>query len=124
MTKLINTDSSRLKGQKLSLKSVPFKIGIAGKLDNGFEIKDLEQSGIKDFHSFVKDTVYNKLTISQVEERFRRSDDKSMDDEAEGKHIIHFGKAGTSFRLFGYYDPSGLFVLTRIDSKHKTHKRK
>lgn len=123
MAKLTNVQSSG-KGRKLYHDECLFKIAITEKMDNGFEIKDLSANGCKAFQELINDTVYKGLTISVVDQLYRRKDDKSMNDEEDGKKIIHYGKDSKPFRLFGYYDKEGYFVITRIDPSHKTHNRK
>ena len=109
------------KGLKLARDGEQFKLTISEKIDNGYEIKELDSSAAKEFHQFVSDTVYKKLTVSQVESLYMRSKD-SLLDEGSVRNSVHLGKDGKKFRLFGYYNLEGYFVITRIDGKHKTHK--
>lgn len=121
MTQLTKTDQHG-KGQRLARYDLKFIIAFADKLDKGYEVKDLSERGCKEFQSFLSDTVYKGLTISQVESLYRRRDDNNLNDEEDGKAIIHFGKDRKPFRIFGYYNSDGYFIITRLDQNHKTHK--
>jgi len=105
----------------LSKRPDRFKVAITRKLTNGYEVKDMDVSDIKELHRFLSETVYKELTVSEVERRYLRKKDSNI-DEGEAENIIHYGKNGSTFRLFGYYNIDGYFVITRIDGKHKTHK--
>ena len=111
---------------KLRLKELPFRISIDVALANGFEFKDMTNANVKEFHRFLSDTVYKRLTISQVDEEFLRK--RGMADAPPIKYgdieLIHYGKDASSFRLFGYYNSDGYFSVCRIDGKHRTHKSK
>ena len=119
--KLLKTESQ--KGSRLSKKNERFLLSIETKLENGYEIKDMDKDTVKELHHFVTETIEKKLSISQVDERYLRKKDSDLDD-ANQKNIIHYGKDGSTFRLFGYYNDKSYFVITRIDGKHKTHKSK
>lgn len=118
--KLQNVSSS---GKALDLKGkqAKFKLTFSEKLDNGFELKDMDNSTIKEFHRFVSDTIYKSLSISDVENLYLRDKDSNL-DEGSIRNSIHLGKDRNKFRLFGYYNTDGYFVINRIDGKHKTHK--
>ena len=81
----------------------------------------MDRETVREFHRFVSETVEKNLTISQVDKRYLRKKDSNLDD-ANQKNIIHYGHDGSTFRLFGYYNNKGYYVLTRIDGKHRTHR--
>lgn len=100
-----------------------FRISISERLDHGYEIKDMENSHIKELHKFIADTVYKRLTISQVDDLYLRKQRLGVKPtNCAGEELSHYGKDGNPFRLFGYYNQDGYFVISRIDGKHKTHR--
>ena len=107
-----------VKGQQL------FRIAFEVKLDNGFEIKDMTQNHIQELHRFIADTVYKKLTISEVDKLYLRKE--GLGDApgviSNDRELLHYGKSTKPFRIFGYYNMNGYFVVCRIDGAHKTHK--
>ena len=109
------------RGQRLQKNEEEFRIAIEEKLENGFEIKDMDKSDVDNLHRFINETVGKRMSISQVDHRYLRKKDSNLND-AGGKNIIHYGHDGSTFRVFGYYNNAGYFVLTRIDGKHKTHR--
>ncbi|MGY3725035.1 hypothetical protein SAMN05421767_1064 [Granulicatella balaenopterae] len=123
--KLTRTNNESRKGSPLTNRNeVPFKIALTGELANGFEFIDLNKS--KPFHDFIKKTVYKNLTVSKVENLFLRTKGKVKETEfvhGEERDIIHFGENKKAFRIFGYYNQDGYFVIYKIDPKHKTHKQ-
>lgn len=125
MTVLTDLDNNlKPKGNSLiQRKSILFKISIEQQLDNKFCFKDLRNEQIKIFHSFIEDTVNKNLTISQVDDLYKRKKGPKESIEINGTkfELIHLGKKDTPQRIFGYYN-QGYFVLTKLDLKHKTHK--
>lgn len=125
MARKLVTPSQTSNGTKLSNRQeLPFRITFEVPLTSGFEVKDLKQNHVIEFHRFLADTVYKKLTISQVDKLFLRKQGMSEAptikyDEHE---LLHYGKDRNPFRLFGYYNNDGYFVVVRIDGEHKTHK--
>ncbi|WP_412031854.1 MAG6450 family protein [Metamycoplasma buccale] len=83
---------------------------------------------IKEFHNFINKTIGKKLTINEVLEKYKRINDKSETIEVNtsyGKEkfpIIHFGENHKKFRIFGFI-LSGYFIITKIDTNHKTHSK-
>lgn len=98
-----------------------FKISICEQLDNNYCFKDLSKEALKSFHTFIDDTVGQKLTISVVEKMYLRTKGGAK-QLVNGRELIHFGKDKKPFRIFGYYNNDGYFSITRIDPKHKTNK--
>lgn len=122
--KLTKIKSDHYKQKPIAnVKKQFFKISIEMCLDNNFSFKDLNKEALKSFDKFVKLTVGKKLTISDVDNEYRRTRGPKDTITVDGIDYerIHFGKDRNPFRIFGYYN-SGYFVLTRIDPKHKTHK--
>ncbi len=106
-------------------KERPFTIAFAVELENGYELKDMTLAHMKEFHRFVCDTVYKGLTVSQVDDMYLRK--RGMSNALPIKYkndieLLHYGKSCNSFRIFGYYDKNGYFVVCRIDGGHNTHK--
>lgn len=115
-------------GSQLTRKAqFPFKVAIDYSLDNKFCFKDLKPLGIKSFHNFIESTVGEGLTISEVDDLYLRKKGKPTDKtkvHGEVRDVMHYGKDRKKFRVFGYYNQSGYFVLSRIDQNHDTHKSK
>lgn len=111
------------KGSKLQKNVQLFKIAIEVKLDNGFELKDMTQEHIKQFHRFICETVYKKLSVSEVDKLFLHK--KGLSNATQIKYgnidLVHYGKDRNPFRIFGYYNTDGYFVICRIDGAHKTN---
>lgn len=100
----------------------PFRLSFSEYLDNGFEIKDMSRNHLTEFHKFLSDTVYKELTISQVDQLFLRKRGMSAVPLKRGEEeLIHYGKDRNPFRLFGYYNQDGYFVICRIDGNHRTN---
>lgn len=112
-----NGEAERING-----KEQPFRIVLSTKLENNYEFKDLKERDIKEFHHFLRETVYKKLSITTVERDWlRQKGDAPPDFYQGGIEMIHLGKSASKFRLFGYYDINGCFVLCKIDPGHNTH---
>lgn len=125
MAKKLLNNKNDSKGVKLpSLKDKPFKIAFEEKLSSGYEIKDMSKEHLKSLHTFISETIYRKLTISDVDKLFLRKEGLSNAPTIKyGAHeLSHYGKDRNPFRLFGYYNDDGYFVVIRIDGEHKTHR--
>ena len=109
---------------KLSPTTRPFRIVFEVKLDNGYELKDMTREHITEFHRFLCDTVYKGLTLSEVDKLYLRKEGLSNAPVimSNGRELMHYGKARNPFRIFGYYNVDGYFVVCRIDGAHKTNK--
>lgn len=120
-----DVQQSKKTGVHLSRKEMPFKIVISRQLDNNYCFKELKESGIKEFHNFVEETVGKNLTITEVEKLFLRTQGPKETITVEGTDFekIHLGKDKKKFRVFGFYSEGG-FNLIRVDANHKTHKQK
>jgi len=110
---LMGTEVRHLKKQ-----DAKFELVLSESLTNGYEFSDMKTEDIKQFHYFLKETVYKDLSLTQVEKLFRR---KGEEEFSEGE-LIHFGKDSTAFRIFGYYNDALQFVVKRIDPHHRTHR--
>lgn len=121
--KLTNKNKNESKANKLTrVQNIEFKIAIAHSLENRYCFKDLKREGLIAFNAFIEATVGRKLTISQVDKLFlrKRGDVKqTLSVQGVQKEVVHYGKDRTSFRIFGYYNSDGYFVLTHIDQNHK-----
>lgn len=123
---LTNKNRGVSSGTKLTDRTqFPFKVAIDYSLENNYCFKDLKTDGIKSFHRFIESTVGQQLTISEVDNLYLRT--KGGRSEKRNVHgqeraIMHYGKDRKKFRVFGYYNQKGYFVLSRIDPKHNTHK--
>ena len=125
MAQRLQKTMSGVKGNRLLLKENLFRIAFEVKLDNGFELKDMLQNHVQEFHRFVCDTVYKGLTISQVDKLFLRKSGLSKAPVviSNGRELIHYGKDRNPFRIFGYYNSDAYFVVCRIDGAHSTNKQ-
>ena len=121
---LIDDVPQKTNGTKFIKETAKFKLSFEEKLDNGYELKDLKHNQPEEFHRFVAETVYKGLTISKVDELFLRKSGDAPRIKRGDNDLLHYGKAGNPFRLFGYYNTDGYFVVCRIDAGHNTHKRK
>ena len=110
---------------KLSPTACPFSIVFEVKLDNGYELKDMTREQMTEFHRFICDTVYKGLTLSEVDKLYLRKEGLSNAPVimSNGRELIHYGKARNPFRIFGYYNADGYFVVCRIDGVHKTNEQ-
>ena len=122
--KLINVKKDNsIQNVKLAKSSVKFKILLNKQLENKFGFDKLKCSkGNKDFDNFLNDTLSKGLSISEVDKLFRRTRGRpeSIVVEGQERELIHYGKDMKAFRIFGYYD-NEYFILTKIDTNHKTH---
>lgn len=125
MARKLEQHKSDQTAPRLEKNSIPFRIVISTRLDNGYEFKDMKQSHIAEFHRFVAETVYKNLTISDVDKQFLRKEGLSNAPKITYGDIVlyHYGKDGNPFRIFGYYNRDGYFVLCRIDGNHQTNRQ-
>ena len=123
--KLSNTTIKEPYGTILPREKQPFRIAFAVELENGYEVKDMTQAHLKEFHRFLCDTVYKGLTISEVDKLYLRKEGLSNAPPLKYKgdvELQHYGKARNPFRIYGYYNAENYFVVCRIDGGHQTHK--
>lgn len=102
-----------------------FKFCIERCLDNKYSFAKLKPEAIKMLDKFIADTVGREMTISQVESEFLRKKGKVSEKEVIAgveRDVFHLGKDRNKFRIFGYYNEDGYFVIHRIDPKHRYHK--
>lgn len=94
-------------------------------MDNKYSFAKLKPEAIKMLDKFIADTVGREMTISQVESEFLRKKGKVSEKEVIAgveRDVFHLGKDRNKFRIFGYYNEDGYFVIHRIDPKHRYHK--
>ncbi|MBU5668498.1 hypothetical protein KQI68_01455 [Peptoniphilus sp. MSJ-1] len=126
MRRLTNKNKTDKKGTQLTnRKTKPFRIAICGSLENKFDFKELDNRAIKQFHKFIEETIGKNLTITEVDKQYLRTKGTIKEEKfvhGEKRDIMHYGKDEKPFRIFGYYNTDSYFTITRLDSKHKTHK--
>jgi len=97
------------------VQSMPFKLCFQKSLDSQYNFKKMKQSGIKDLHNFIENTVGKGLSISEVDQLYLRKRGIALSDE------VHYGKNRHSFRLHGQFIESH-FVVSKIDCNHDVNK--
>ncbi|WP_338343013.1 MULTISPECIES: MAG6450 family protein [Fructobacillus] len=133
LSKVPNQKGSILTNAQTQVKSQPlvrvtsnrFKLSLSLSLHRDYCFKKLNKDELKKLDQFVSETVDKGLTITQVDTLFLRNKGPIKARETiKGvkREIIHYGKDRDSFRLHGFYDDNGYFVLYKIDPKHKVHK--
>lgn len=126
-TILTDTRAIPFSGIKLtndSRSSRKFMLTIDHKLDNHYQFKDLKSSELQIFSTFLLQTVGKSLTISEVDKLFLRTKGPKSEEVVCGNKVsmVHYGKDRARFRVFGYYNDDGYFVIHRLDPKHNFHK--
>lgn len=125
--KLTNLNGSNkiARGSVLDKQSFYFKFGIEVPLNSKYNFSKLNKSGLKALDNFIKETVGKRLTISEVDKLFLRTKGpvKSIENVYGNKQeIVHYGKSNKPFRIHGYYNDDGYFIMYQIDPKHQKHK--
>lgn len=108
-------------------KDVLFKISLDTKLDNSYNFSKMNKKALRELDHFIEQTTHRNLTISEVENMFLRRKGNPFEEEiinGKKQKVIHLGKDKKSFRIFGFYDENGEFVVYRLDPRHKKHKSK
>lgn len=98
-----------------------FAITIDHALQNNYRFKDMKSGDIKRFSEFLTETVGKGCTISQVDHLFLRTKgNPGRKEQVNGTEVkmVHYGKNRAPFRVFGYYNEDGYFVVHRIDPHH------
>lgn len=98
-----------------------FKIAICEPLDNGYCFKKLCKNSSKELQNFIDETIGKSLTVTKVDKLYLRKKGE-VKREINGRELIHYGKDRKKFRIFGYYNNDGYFVVVRIDPNHRTDK--
>lgn len=122
LTKVRNPESS---GSRLDNKKRLFEMVISSDLHAEYDFSQLKESELKEFHRFIKDTINKRLSITEVDTLFLRRKGPVKERECINgisRDIIHYGKGNKPFRIYGYYNEDGYFVIYQIDAKHKKHK--
>lgn len=111
-------------GSRLDKPKVLFKLCIDDCLENGYSFQKMNRAGLKDLDDFINQTIGKNLTISQVDKMFLRTKGSvKVTEKIKGikRDILHYGKNRKTFRVHGYYNENGYFVLTQIDPKHRKY---
>lgn len=116
-------------GSILNRRKMRFKFCIQESLDNRYCFKCLNKESLRALDNFIKQTVDKQLSITEVDDLFLRTKGRGQNYELKvingaQREVFHYGKDRTPFRIFGYYNEEGYFVIYRIDPNHKTHKSK
>lgn len=122
LTKVRNPESS---GSRLDNKKRLFEMVISSDLHAEYDFSQLKESELKEFHRFIKDTINKRLSITEVDTLFLRRKGPVKERECINgisRDIIHYDKGNKPFRIHGYYNEDGYFVIYQIDAKHKKHK--
>ena len=123
--RLTNKNKSSQKGEKLVKSDFEFKMAISTTLDNNYSFKQMNKKDLQKLDQFIKETVGKHLTISKVDELFLRTKGPVKSKEKiDGmqRDVVHYGKDRTPFRIHGFYNDDGYFVIYQIDTNHKKHK--
>jgi hypothetical protein len=97
------------------VQSMPFKLCFQKPLDSQFSFKKMKQSGIRDLHNFIENTIGKGLSISDVDKLYLRKRGIGLSDE------VHYGRDRHSFRIHGQFIESH-FVVSKIDCNHDVNK--
>ncbi|WP_145442225.1 MAG6450 family protein [Staphylococcus hominis] len=127
MTKLTELNKNHTaKGSKLAnIKSFQFKLAFGTELDNNYCFSTKKPKDLtKELHTFLKETVYKGLTITEVDSLFLRTKGPIKDKLNDQVEILHYGKDRSKFRIHGFYDSKGYFNVVKLDIDHKVHKTK
>lgn len=125
--RLTKTEAVETAPHRLDKASVQFKMAIETPIEKHYCFDKLHNnSGHKEFQRFIDETVGKNLTISMVDDQFGRSNDttdkyKIGDVELQ---VFHYGKDRKAFRVHGYYNINGYFVILKLDTNHTVHNGK
>jgi len=97
------------------VQSQPFKLCFQRPLDSRYNFKKMKQSGLKDLHEFMENTIGKGLSISDVDKLYLRKRGLAAGEE------IHYGKDRHHFRVHGMYQEAH-FVVSKIDCNHQENK--
>ncbi len=104
-----------------------FRLTISINLDKNYCFQKLNKEDLKQLDNFISETVGKDLSISEVDTLFLRNKGPVKTSETiKGKKrdVVHYGKDKKAFRIHGFYNDDGYFVIYQIDAKHKKHKQK
>lgn len=116
-------------GSFLDRKQMSFKFCIQECLDRDFCFTNLSKGNLRSFENFIKETVEKNLSITEVDKLFLRTQghgSKYCEETIKGikRQIFHYGKDRNPFRIHGYFNEDGYFVIHKIDPNHKVHRSK
>lgn len=119
--------SSKPAKSRLVKTEMKFKLCIQENLDNKYCFTCLKKqsAALVDLDYFISETVHKNLSISSVDKLYLRKKGTIKTIEVvngKEREVVHYGKDMTKFRIHGYYNDDGYFVIHRIDPKHKVHK--
>lgn len=123
--KLTDKNTSFQKGERLVKAKRTFKMAISVVLDSDYCFKKMKREDLLKLDYFIKETVGKNLTISEVDSMFLRTKGQVKSKErVKGilRDIVHYGKDESPFRIHGFYNDEGYFVIYQIDANHAKHK--
>jgi len=105
-------------------RQLPFKLILEAQLDRHFSFKQLKTQDSRQFDLFLTKTIGRGLTITETETLFLRTMGPHGAKHVEqyndvDQDVIHFSNGTRDFRVHGYYNHLGYFVLVRIDPHHQ-----
>lgn len=124
---LAKTTTSEPSPQRLDRVSVSFRMAIETSLEKRYCFDKINNNqGHKEFQRFIDETIGKNLSISKVDKLFGRPNDKCEkhtigDTEFD---VVHYGKDRKAFRVHGYYNINGYFVILKLDTNHNVHNGK
>ncbi|WP_461226305.1 MAG6450 family protein [Lacticaseibacillus suihuaensis] len=97
------------------------------QLENRYQFKDLKPPALRAFNQFLAATVGKRLTITQVDALYLRTKGPHggrMTERVAEQTVtmLHYGPGRAAFRLFGYYNMDGYFVIHRLDPADQFHR--
>lgn len=117
-------EGQKKKGTRLDKRAVSFKVAFEDDLHNDYCFKQLKGGAVKSFQNFLDETVYRGLTITQVDSLYLRTKGPVKEKcKVKGveRELVHYGKDRKPFRIHGYFNDKGYFVIYKIDPKHNVH---
>jgi len=105
-------------------RQLPFRMLLEVQLDRHFSFKQLKTQDSRQFDLFLNKTIGRGLTITETETLFLRTTGPHGAKHVEQHNsvmqdVIHFSNGTRDFRIHGYYNYLGYFVLVRIDPHHQ-----
>lgn len=119
------TAPDKLQAKRLIKAEVVFKVALEDNIDKKYCFSKLKENHIKTFQRFLDQTVYKQLTISETDNLFLRTKGNKKCMQKIGgieREVVHYGKDRNPFRVHGYFNNDGYFVIYKIDPGHNVHK--
>lgn len=117
--KLTKIEKNPQETSALTDKSKTFYVLLGNELNSEYSFYKIESGHSKALFSFFSKTV-GKVQ-QYVDSTFKRPTDKN--DRHNNKQVEHY-RVNDKFRIHGYYNDKGYFVLLKIDPSHKVHNKK